>query len=911
MRFSYITCGRGKETLLADMRGILIWTLLLSVHAEDATLTISPNWSPLYVGERVYFICDMNEGDVNSWFYKLIKGSVEFFHYNHNNYFPFDIGYKSDSGEYQCVGEHQRTRLLKFSNIITLTVKDRPKAEISTESRDIPVGGHVTLTCSVNPPSDWTYQLWYKGNEFSSFTYDASSFINGQIHVSQEGFYSCRGFRGNPSYYTDLSDPVHVGRIGNMLTISPNWSPLYVGEHIFFKCDMNEGDVNSWNYKLNKEQVKKFPYRPNKTFPFDIGDKSDSGEYQCVGYHQSTYQIKYSNIITLTVKDRPKAEISTESRYIPVGGHVTLTCSVNPPSDWTYQLWYKENKLSTLTHDASSFINRQIHVSQEGFYSCRGFRGNPSYYTYDSDPVHVGRIVTDKAVVTLQPDWPQVFIGESLIVRCEISGENTQWEYEWKTSSVNKPPNLKEFRIDGASSEHYGQYQCKGKTSGDHQSTTEWSDVLWIKVLDKPVPVLTVSPSWLSPGASITLSCDVIHPSAGWKFYWYKEFRTSSDNYFNTVNILPMSINGTATATITINEPSHTTGYICEAGRGDPIIYTHRSKTKFVWSADNHHSVSLKVSPGRTQHFVSDSVLLTCEGNATNSRVMFYTDYGSLYHCSTWGEENGPVCKVTDQQPVKAVFWCESELGFSNAVNITRQKIDGIILVSPVHPVTEGELVTIGCQMRTGHALSTVSFYKDDKLVQSDGGAEMTISTVSKSDEGFYKCQSSGKESPQSWISIKSGSTPEGSSPHILLFVGLVFGLLLIILLLVLLFCYKKSKGVFSTRSNNQRSAAANTITLRNTPSDTHPSVVQDETSDVAYSSINFQKPKKKERKTNPAERTIYSGVKIRTSADSSLIYSQVQFDNKSKAKKRKENSPLKDADQSVYSEIVTGNQSG
>uniref|UniRef100_A0A3B3VA53 Ig-like domain-containing protein n=1 Tax=Poecilia latipinna TaxID=48699 RepID=A0A3B3VA53_9TELE len=76
------------------------------------------------------------------------------------------------------------------------------------------------------------------------------------------------------------------------------------------------------------------------------------------------------------------------------------------------------------------------------------------------------------------------------------------------------------------------------------------------------------------------------------------------------------------------------------------------------------------------------------------------------------------------------------------------------LLLSPVHPVTEGDPVTLSCRDKKQQLLSKVFFYHNDKLLSHDSRGELNISAVSKSDEGFYKCQRSGKDSPRSWMSI-------------------------------------------------------------------------------------------------------------------------------------------------------------
>ncbi|CAI5669088.1 unnamed protein product [Oreochromis niloticus] len=363
-----------------------------------------------------------------------------------------------------------------------------------------------------------------------------------------------------------------------------------------------------------------------------------------------------------------------------------------------------------------------------------------------------------KPTVTLQPSWTQIYSGETVSVRCEIrGGEGAQWTYEWRPAKLNTPPTSNEHRITVTESDS-GGYSCRGRRN---YLLTEWSDIITLTVSYKPRPVLTVSPSWLSPGASVTLNCEVEHPSAGWSFYWYKAVPDLSEKS-SSYELLPDG-SGTAQDSYIIHGQTHTAGYVCRAGRGDPEYHTDHSQPKFVWSADVHSAASLTVSPDRVQHFTSDSVSLTCEGNFTEWRVRKFSEDGRLYSvCLTM---TGYTCNIITSKSDTGVYWCESGSGeFSSAVNITVQNYhyydDVPILVSPVHPVTEGASVSLSCSLKTQKILSNVFFYHNDKLIQNDPRGELKISAVSKSDEGFYKCQYSGGESAQSWMSVKAPPKP-------------------------------------------------------------------------------------------------------------------------------------------------------
>lgn len=101
---------------------------------------------------------------------------------------------------------------------------------------------------------------------------------------------------------------------------------------------------------------------------------------------------------------------------------------------------------------------------------------------------------------------------------------------------------------------------------------------------DKPKPDLSVSSSWLSPGASVTLHCSVRSHSAEWRFYWYQAFfKNSSKGYY--FELLPGGKNGTAQNSYIVHGQKQTAGYACRARRQQPEHFTSDSKPVFVWSA--------------------------------------------------------------------------------------------------------------------------------------------------------------------------------------------------------------------------------------------------------------------------------------------------------------------------------------
>uniref|UniRef100_A0A3P9DU22 Ig-like domain-containing protein n=1 Tax=Maylandia zebra TaxID=106582 RepID=A0A3P9DU22_9CICH len=515
-------------------------------------------------------------------------------------------------------------------------------------------GETITLRCEIQGGEGkvWKYE-WTAPNTNSPPT--SSEYRISRVSVSHSGYYRCWG--SSDYLLTGWCDAFRLTvsfPSKPTVTLQPSWTQIYSGETVTVRCEIQGGEGAQWTYEWRAAKLNTPP--TSNEYRIIRATESDSGGYSCRG-RRDYFFTEWSDIITLTVSYKPKAKLRADNTAVPVGGSVTLTCSVNPSSSsgWKYY-WYRDEKSSEAltTQDAVFHSNGQISVSQEGLYRCRGGRGNPVYYTEDSQSVRIGKTVPIRPVVTLYPNWSEIYRGETITVRCEIHGGDTEWDYEWETNSMIKAPNQNEYRIRSASSSNSGNYRCRGRMKSSQHETTEWSD-------------------------SVTL--------------------TVSDNV--------------------------------------------------------HSAASLTVSPDRVQHFTSDSVSLTCEGNFTEWRVRKFSEDGRLY--SDCRRMTGSTCNINTTKSDTAVYWCESGSGeFSSAVNITVQNDgDGPILVSPVHPVTEGASVSLSCSLRTHKILSNVFFYHNDKLIQNDPRGELKISAVSKSDEGFYKCQYSGRESAQSWMSVK------------------------------------------------------------------------------------------------------------------------------------------------------------
>ncbi|XP_070849851.1 Fc receptor-like protein 5 [Chaetodon trifascialis] len=182
--------------------------------------------------------------------------------------------------------------------------------------------------------------------------------------------------------------------------------------------------------------------------------------------------------------------------------------------------------------------------------------------------------------------------------------------------------------------------------------------------------------------------------------------------------------------------------------------------------SDAKNEAALRVLPNRSQFFQYESVSLSCgqQGTSSEWRLKKNTSKHTNKECSTFRDGNHKSRWFIDAlyPSDTGMYWCESAAGgCSTAANIT---VTGgsVILESPVHPVMEGDAVTLHCTTSgTSSSSLTADFYKDGLLISSSSAGIMTIHSVFASDEGLYMCNVSGAgRSPDSWLAVRGPDAP-------------------------------------------------------------------------------------------------------------------------------------------------------
>nr|QRN78652.1 leukocyte immune-type receptor LITR5 [Carassius auratus] len=694
------------------------------------------------------------------------------------------------------------------------------------------------------------------------------------------------------------------------LTVEPQ-SSLFTGDSVTLRCEVNQS-WDRWEFIRSRDSNTESTEAATKTI--NSVTVSDGGEYRCRAQRGKLYT-HYSEPVTVTINDFPKPTLTVEPQSsLFTGDSVTLRCEVNQSWDGWEFIWRKDSNNES-TEAATKTIN-SVTVSDGGEYRCRAHRGR--LYTNYSEPVTVTINEKPKAKVSIKPDQ-HVFRGDTVTLRCDIDGEGvSSWKYSWyKDGSDSVFSRKQEHTFSSVTKSDAGKYSCYGAERGGSR-TSHISDEVTLTVSDRPRAVLSVSPQkWLTEGDSVTLICEVERSSTGWTFSWSTQTVSSGYRKHNYQLLSDSSRGAGGNYTVSSAALNHTGVYVCSAKREKPPYLTWYSNEQLLWVTGVSPPVSLIISPSRTQHFTSVSLSLSCEdqSNSDRWRVRRYTDNEQLEDCSSsvWGSQTGSTCTISSTSTSDTgVYWCQSESGEnSHPVNITVHF--GVILESPVHPVTEGDSLTLRCLYKySTPPILRADFYKDGSLIQNQT-TEMIISTVSKSHEGFYYCRHPERgESPKSWISVRASSTTSESDGLNPMIIGVTAGLIftfLIIVFLVLLWRYRNNKGVrsqssskVSERQNSSQTSEQNQSQVENNTLLSGTAHIYDSVdatinkdfstdsvsgpTDVTYAEIEYKSTEKQKKnkenkgKTSEVSDTVYSKLNLVThqgAGSSDVTYAQVK----------------------------------
>ncbi|XP_053089298.1 leukocyte immunoglobulin-like receptor subfamily B member 2 isoform X2 [Pangasianodon hypophthalmus] len=345
-----------------------------------------------------------------------------------------------------------------------------------------------------------------------------------------------------------------------------------------------------------------------------------------------------------------------------------------------------------------------------------------------------------KAVISVKPDT-HVFIGETVTLRCDVRrGGSTQWPYSWFQDNRrlyeyggNSAITAQEIIIHADKNSDSGYYTCRGQYS-------EISVAVALTVSAKPKPTVRVNPqSSVYTGDTITLSCE-LQQSTGWEFLFYKNYQ----------HLQPLSSETVSTNTqhVTVDNAGEAE-YQCIARRynvgAGTYYYTKYSDPVRITAAKPKPTV--RVNP-QSSVYTGDTITLSCElQQSTGWEFLWYKNYQQLQLLKSEQAHT----QVTADNAGETVYQCRARwrnynyyyTELSDPVKITvRERPRAALSVSPQSWLTEGDSVTLSCEVTDSSTDWTFSWYTTvpyrDGLTQikNNRGYSMYVELLSDSSRG-------------------------------------------------------------------------------------------------------------------------------------------------------------------------------
>ncbi|XP_060731499.1 B-cell receptor CD22-like [Tachysurus vachellii] len=410
-----------------------------------------------------------------------------------------------------------------------------------------------------------------------------------------------------------------------------------------------------------------------------------------------------------------KAVVSIKpDTHVFTGEIVTLRCDIQGGGDtqWTYS-WKKNN--TTISEGIGRFFieNRTqmftiwpVEDSDSGTYTCRG-HGRDSQSSEISDDVTLTVSVRPKPTVRVNPQ-SSVYTGDTVTLSCELQQE-TGWEFYWYKNNQllqnlkREHVNTLKVTLDNAGET---EYKCRAYRTNyyKHNYYTVLSDPVKITVRARPKPVASINPdNQAFSGDTVTLSCDIQDENvSSWQYSWYKDTSHSPVSSEQVYSISGVEVTHTGTYTCRGTER----GGSRSSHSSDVITLTVSARPKPVASIYPYNQV-----------FNGDTVTLRCDIQDESVSSWQYSWYKDTSHSPVSSEQVYSISGV--EVTHTGTYTCRgTERGGSHSshssdvITLTvSERPQAVLSVSPQSWLTEGDSVTLSCEVTDSSTDWTFSWY--------------------------------------------------------------------------------------------------------------------------------------------------------------------------------------------------------
>lgn len=428
--------------------------------------------------------------------------------------------------------------------------------------------------------------------------------------------------------------------------------------------------------------------------------------------------------------------------------NVKLRCDVNG-EDWTI-IWYKDGleiqgaDTSVMVSDDSRSLTLKAEAqAQSGIYSCKGFdKTNASRSTQESNTLPI-TVHGEKLKPALSGSLQDIYVGESVSFSCLID-VSSSWEYVWyRNDNLMHKSSENVYTVKAAEEANNGNYHCKVQREGLFVSTE--SNTARLIVTNVPMPRVKLLSSWSDAieKEQVMLRCESVGPD--WTFTWFRD----GEELAESPNI-KFSDDGAAQLTMSSVPKSLQGLYSCRAHHKTKPVSSGQSQPIRITIHDTP-TPTLSRNPPLNRMYVGETVNFTCAVLVSSGWT--YKWYKEDTEIST--EPTLSIClRLSDagKYSCKALRANGAETHRSDKMkqDVDVVPVPSVKLLSLWSDVFVNETLTLGCEasstdwsfswFQNGQPLS-----RDGSLSVTEQGANLHITSASRSHMGAYSCKANHK----------------------------------------------------------------------------------------------------------------------------------------------------------------------
>ncbi|XP_060776473.1 B-cell receptor CD22-like [Neoarius graeffei] len=645
-----------------------------------------------------------------------------------------------------------------FSDAVTLTVSEKPKATVRVNPQSsVYTGDTITLSCELQQGAGWQF-LWDKYNQYWQFVNTGATNTNTlrvTVDTAGETGYRCIARRRNTNYYyTDYSNEVRITvrvRPKPVASVNPD-KQVFSGDAVTLRCDIQDESVSSWQYSWYKVPSHS-GVSSEQVYTISGVKVAHTGNYTCRGAERGgSRSSHFSDAVALTVSERPRPVLSASPQsWLTEGDSVTLSCEVTGSStDWTFS-WYTTvpyrsgltqitnsrgyNMSVELLSDSSRGSGGKYTLSpaalkHTGVYMCRGERGEPAFHTpySNSQPLWVTGESPPVSLI-INPNRTQHFTSDSLSLSCNSidQSRSTGWTVRRYTHSEGVL-DCSPCKISSLSTSYTGVYWCHSE-SGENRNPVNITVQDGAVILESPVHPVTEghpqtvrclyrNPKPSNPRADFYKDGSVLQTQTTGEMIIHKVSKSDEGFYHCKHPERGESLKSWVSVRCPsrVEAPFSVLMPICSVVTASPYLLATIILLVKCYRARVRPKPVASVNPDK-QVFSGDAVTLRCDIQDESVSSWQYSWYKDPSHSGVSSEQVYTISgvKVTHT----GNYTCRgAERGgsrsshFSDAVTLTvSERPQAVLSVSPQSWLTEGDSVTLSCEVTGSSTDWTFSWY--------------------------------------------------------------------------------------------------------------------------------------------------------------------------------------------------------